>query len=694
MGTIAGWVLLMVVGASGRPVDPTHEAVCGLKGLFTTERAYFNEKDRYDPSPERLGFLPLPCADGTRPSTSGGASVGGCRFVFTVTEAGTALESLRAEAHGVGAGVEGLRFVVDDQGRITRADTRALVAEPDCEAWRREADPLWRYHDIIMEHDCVSGPYDAKHPCSGALAELASLARAGVGVAQREYAAHPTARELAPLEAPTPAMSLCGLLATAEQRARAAETLERRGELVAAVLEPRCHAEGLRVALPRVLRRFGAVCPGANCLELLTLARRAQVPGLENHLRTHASTLAEAILQQPPDKRGERLSGAVGLSSPHPSALAEALRGKWPGLQRLGKLPAEPVMLALLDRARLAHPELSPRLELLRETMGLGTASPAAFRAWTTTAPCEELNDAHLLELSPTRLRSIAETQARCRGGTVRILQRYSAKLPPRQLMEVLEPLTDEQVGWMISELGLDEPERAGALVDWAVDRQPRLIEAIRATVPVVRKLLSPRNVERLGGRDAVLDMLLRRRGGWQGTMEEEALELVFREALRGTPPPDRVRHLATYLLPPAEMSRLLSGALHSREARVRAAAAAGLAELVGRTIPQEAARACLAEVRVGFQCVEAIAQRMGPPPPGKRYGPFMGCGAGAPRRSPLPPQPLEDYCVRLEKEARSCQNACGGLLPVEEELARLETAARESLTYPNSLRACAYGGP
>lgn len=706
MATIAGWVLLAVTAASGaQPTDATHEAVCGLRALFTTERAYLQEKDRYELSTEKLGFLPLPCPDATRPPTSGDNSIGGCRFVFTILSATqdlellTAPEALRAEALGVGPGVEGLRFVLDGQGRINRADTGTPVPEPDCEAWRREADPLWRYHDAVSEHDCTGGPYEPNHPCTQGFADLAALARAGVGVAQKEYAAHPTARELASNEPPTPAMNLCGLLASPERRALAADTLERNGELLATVLAPRCHSEGLRVALPRILRRFGAVCPGTHCLELLALAREAQLPGLEELLRTHASRVADAVLQHPPNTRLEYLHRVTGLSYVDLSPLVQTLEGKWEGLRQVGRVRPEPLMLALLDRARRAHPELAPRVALLHELWGRETASDATFRAWTASAPCMELGDAHELKLSPTRLRFIAETQARCQGGSVGILERYTATLPPRDLMKVLEPLTAEQLGWMRNHLGLDEPKRAEALVDWAVDRQPKLLEAFHITLPVVRRLLSPRNVDRLGGRPHVLDSLLRSHGGWHGTIEADAWRLLYKEALQDTPSPSLVRDLASRLMQPEEKKTLLAGVLRSPDARVRAAAAAGLAETKVDGIPREAARACLEEIRPQFLCIQRIAERLGPPPPGKRLFPYVGCGVDPvpsqeSPKPPPPPQPLEEYCARREKESKDCWSACGGFLLDEEAHSRLEAAAGESLPYPEALRACAYSGP
>ena len=321
-----GWMLLALVGAEPATVEPTHEAVCGLKNLFTAEFAHLGERDRYEPSLERIGFRPLPCPDATRPAVSGENSAGGCRFVFTVTQAGNSREALRAEAVGVGPGVQGMRFVLDAQARITRTDSRQPVVEPDCEAWRRAADPLWRYHDAVAEHDCVSGPYAAEHPCAVALADLAAQARAGVGVAQKEYAAHPTAKELVPLEPPTPAMTLCGLLASKEDRARAIAPLEQDGTLVATLLGPRCHPDGLSVALPRVLRRLEAVCPEESCLKLLALARDVRLPDLDTLIQSHAATLAEAIIRpQPQDYRSERISVVMGLTQTQASVFTEAV---------------------------------------------------------------------------------------------------------------------------------------------------------------------------------------------------------------------------------------------------------------------------------------------------------------------------------------------------------------------------------
>ena len=676
-----GWMLLALVGAEPATVEPTHEAVCGLKNLFTAEFAHLGERDRYEPSLERIGFRPLPCPDATRPAVSGENSAGGCRFVFTVTQAGNSREALRAEAVGVGPGVQGMRFVLDAQARITRTDSRQPVVEPDCEAWRRAADPLWRYHDAVAEHDCVSGPYAAEHPCAVALADLAAQARAGVGVAQKEYAAHPTAKELVPLEPPTPAMTLCGLLASKEDRARAIAPLEQDGTLVATLLGPRCHPDGLSVALPRVLRRLEAVCPEESCLKLLALARDVRLPDLDTLIQSHAATLAEAIIRpQPQDYHSERISVVMGLTQTQASVFTEAVKGKWSGLRHLEGVPGRPLELTLLDRARLAHPELAPRVTLARELMGQGLASPAVFRAWTQAAPCMELDDAHLLKLSPERLRLIAETQARCPGNAVSILERYTAQLPPPELMRVLEPLTNEQLGWFhASALGLVEPERAKALVDWAVERQPRLVEMLPGTLPVLQRLLAPRNAERLGGRDAVIDFLMRRRGGWVGSLDEEALPVFIQEALQGTPSPERVRGLTTYGLPPATLNRLLAGVLNSPDARLRAAAAGGLAQHVASVIPGMAARDCLAEVRVGFQCIEAAAQRLGPPPEGRRSWPVFG--------GPL--SPLDAYCVQWNKDTRTCQRACAGETPDETALARLEKAARESLPRPAAWRAC-----
>ncbi|WNG47005.1 hypothetical protein F0U60_24890 [Archangium minus] len=706
MATMAGWVLLAVTAASGaQPTDVTHEAVCGLKALFTMERSYLQENDRYELSTETLGFLPLPCPDATRPPTSGNNSIGGCQFVFTILSATQDLEqlkapeALRAEALGVGPRVEGLRFVLDSKGSITREDTGAPVPYPDCEAWRREADPLWRYHDAVSEHDCTSGPYHPNHPCMQGFADLAELARAGVGVAQKEYAENPTARELAPPEHPTPTMRLCRLLASPARGAETIDTLERNGQLLSTVLSPHCNTEGLRVALPRIFRRFDAVCPGEHCLELLALARDVQLPGLEELLRTHASRVADAVLLQPPNARLKYLHQVTGVSYLDLSPLVQTLEGKWEGLRHVGRVRPEPLLLALLDRARRAHPELAPRVALLHELWGLETASDATFRAWTvSTLPCTELDDALALKVTLPRLHFIAEAQARCQKGSLGILERYTATLPPRDVMKVLEPLTAEHLNWMRNHLGLNEPERAEALVDWVVDRQPKLLEALRITVPVAQRLLSRRNVKRLGGRARVLNSLLRSSNGRHGTIEADAWRLLYKEAIQSTHSSYLVRELASRLLPPEEKKMLLAGLLRSPDASIRAAAAAGLADTKVDGIPREAARACLEELRPQLLCLQRLVERLGPPPPGKRFFPYVGYGVDpAPSlKSPKPlspPQLLEHYCVRLEEESRDCPSACSGAVLDAEAHSRLEAAAGESVPYPEALRACVYSG-
>ncbi|NPC82066.1 hypothetical protein HPC49_28095 [Pyxidicoccus fallax] len=677
-------MLLLVTAASAPP--PSHEAVCGLRGLFTAEMAHFQERDRFG-MPQQVGFLPLPCTDGSRPSTSGPESVGGCRFVFKVLEAGQGPDALKAEARGAGAGAEGLHFVVDSKGTITRGGTGAPVPVPDCEEWRKQADPLWRYHDAVAEHDCIGGPYAPSHPCATALAELAALAKAGVGVAKREYEAHPTARELVPLEPPSSALQLCGVKAPPEQRLQAAESLEREGRLLEAVLAPRCHDEGLRAALPRLLQRFDAVCPGPHCLKLLEFAKRVGMPGREALLKTHASQVARLLQAQPPPERKRLLEAVVGLSYPHAAALEELLVGRWPGLPALEKLPREPVVLALVDLARGQHPSLAAPLALLNELQGQGTVSAGTFRAWAESSPCEKLSDVDLLQVTGARLREVARNHQRCHV-VVQVLRRHTEKLPPRELMEALEPLPPEYLHMLTADLGLDVPERAVALVDWVVEREPRLLDAIHGNAAVVRRLLAPGQVNRLGGRDAVLDYLLKQKGTWRGTLSDDALRVVVSEALRGQPPVERVRHVSSLLLVPEEKLTWLAPALRAPDSRVRAAAGAGLAEWEGASIPADAARACLTEVRVFHRCVEAEAARLGPPPPGKRTLQLIG-------RSIDPRQaPLETWCMGLEKALASCGTVCGGRPPMGDELKRLRTAAGERLEEPEALRACTWTGP
>ncbi|RKG93564.1 hypothetical protein [Corallococcus carmarthensis] len=694
MGIATGWLWVVLAVASGASPAPSAEAVCGLSALYTAERAFFGEKDRYD-IPPVVGFLPLPCTDGTRPPAPGSNSVGGCQFVFTVLEAGRAPETtLKLEARGVPPATRTLRFRMEGHdGVITRADSDAHVEPVDCEAWRRAADPLLRYHELVGEHDCVTGPYAPTHPCTEALTQLVDLARQGVGAARKEYDAHPTARELYPLSPPTPAMLLCGVTASPQQRAQHADNLARQGHLLEAVLQPGCRESGLRAGIP-LLFRDGA-CPGPRCLELMVLAQRLRLPERFGVLEGRASLLVQWLWDQPATFQRDFLRTTTERGSDRVDALLLLRAGTRPSVLALTTPPLTPLESEWLERAYREHPALSPIVELLREQQRGRPVSEAAFQHWARSAPCAQLHDAHDLGPSPARLRVIAQAQTRCPQDAIAVLSRHVATLPPTALPDVLEPLTAEQLLLLRVNLGLGSPERAEALFDWVMEREPGLLEGLAATPAVVAKLLTPPYADRLGGREAVLDLLLDSQRSPRLAPSYEALLFAMAEALKGTPSAARVRNIAARNLLPTDRQRLLSGILRARDPRLQAAAAAGAAEWRASSgITAPAARACLAEARATLECMARQSEPLGPPPPGTRHGFIALCGTG-PQPPPAPPDPIEGYCTRFDEQVASCPTACGGTLPDPSELTLLASIASEPPpTAPESLRACTLALP
>ncbi|QRK10102.1 hypothetical protein JQX13_08395 [Archangium violaceum] len=60
------------------------EGLANIRALFTTERAFFQEKDRYSSNLTEVSLLPMSCTDGTRPVGPDNSWLGGCRFIYHV----------------------------------------------------------------------------------------------------------------------------------------------------------------------------------------------------------------------------------------------------------------------------------------------------------------------------------------------------------------------------------------------------------------------------------------------------------------------------------------------------------------------------------------------------------------------------------------------------------------------------------
>ncbi|WNG21596.1 hypothetical protein [Cystobacter fuscus] len=89
-----------------------------LRGLFTSERTFWNEKDRYTSNLAEVGFQPRNCMDGTRPSGPDSSWLGGCRFIYQVEVTGPS--SFVATARAVSGVISGMTLRIDETGTLTR----------------------------------------------------------------------------------------------------------------------------------------------------------------------------------------------------------------------------------------------------------------------------------------------------------------------------------------------------------------------------------------------------------------------------------------------------------------------------------------------------------------------------------------------------------------------------------------------
>ncbi|WP_157759106.1 hypothetical protein [Cystobacter fuscus] len=110
-----------VAMAEGPPVDCggiDGEAIREMRALYEAERSWLYEKDKYSQDLAQVGFAPLGCTDGTRPSGPDSSWVGGCRFIYQVGVTGP--RSFIATARAVSGVISGLTPRIDETGTLTR----------------------------------------------------------------------------------------------------------------------------------------------------------------------------------------------------------------------------------------------------------------------------------------------------------------------------------------------------------------------------------------------------------------------------------------------------------------------------------------------------------------------------------------------------------------------------------------------
>ncbi|WNG57641.1 hypothetical protein F0U59_24930 [Archangium gephyra] len=101
------------------------EGLLHIQALYTTERAIFQEKDRYSSNLAELGFLPLSCTDGTRPTGPDSSWLGGCRFIYHVEV--TSPSTFIATARAVSGPIAGTTFQIDETGTRTYSPVRSAA---------------------------------------------------------------------------------------------------------------------------------------------------------------------------------------------------------------------------------------------------------------------------------------------------------------------------------------------------------------------------------------------------------------------------------------------------------------------------------------------------------------------------------------------------------------------------------------
>lgn len=105
-------------GASLRAME--EEAFKNLKALFTAQKSYFAERDRYTTDLDQVGFLPDEwCEDGARlkiKEKSTSVKKVGCHFIYEVETLDSSMQ-FRAYARGAIAPALGITYLVESSGQ-------------------------------------------------------------------------------------------------------------------------------------------------------------------------------------------------------------------------------------------------------------------------------------------------------------------------------------------------------------------------------------------------------------------------------------------------------------------------------------------------------------------------------------------------------------------------------------------------
>ncbi|MCP3142658.1 hypothetical protein [Pyxidicoccus xibeiensis] len=520
---LRAFAALWLLAAAPASATDSPEAVCSLRALFTAQKSYLQEKDRYSEVPAHIGFAPDECVDGTQALSPHPVHARGCHFIYSIETLGPQKRDFRAEALGVVGPWKGTRFELRGDGRVLRAD--GSLTQVKCEEAPRELAPLVRFFETVQERDCTLPPPSPSHACHVALSDMVRLANEGMGLAQRLYAARPFARALKLREPVAPFISLCATdERPQEERERAAETLAQRGALAEAVLSRHCGEAGVRTGLRRLLAPGAAPCPGTTCLPLLALARKA--PEHKRVLQTHTKAVAAELMALRPSERASAFNAVLGHSTAAAAALAQLMEGTPVAAGALPASESDPVTARLILDAEQHTPQAALALRASRELASDGGLSAPTFEE-LLTSDCASLDRALPRRLSPAQLQRLSKEAARCPDLYVSRLAPEAAGLPAKDLPALLAPLSPEQRAPLRDKLGLHEGPRAEALVVWVAEHAPELLPAMHITKEVARQLLSPELSRHLGGRSAVREALVGVSADSNWRIHHEAYELL-----------------------------------------------------------------------------------------------------------------------------------------------------------------------
>ncbi|WNG57775.1 hypothetical protein F0U59_25700 [Archangium gephyra] len=96
------------------------EGTQNIRGLFITERAFLQEKDRYSSNLQEIGFFSMGCTDGTRAAVPDSSWMGGCRFIYSVEVAGTGpAMTFIATARAISGPIAGTTMKINETGVLT-----------------------------------------------------------------------------------------------------------------------------------------------------------------------------------------------------------------------------------------------------------------------------------------------------------------------------------------------------------------------------------------------------------------------------------------------------------------------------------------------------------------------------------------------------------------------------------------------